>query len=52
MGDAAEEQRAHGDVDHGLGYVEAFLVVADEAAPADHPAEGALHDSSAWDDPH
>ena len=43
MGDAAEQQCAHGDMDHGLGHVEASLVVADEAAPPDHPAEGALN---------
>lgn len=50
MGDASEQQGAHGNVDHGLGYVEALLVVADEAPPADHPAEGALHDPAVGDD--
>ena len=43
MGDAAEQQGAHGDVDHGFGHVEAPLVVPYEAALADYPAEGALH---------
>lgn len=38
MGDATQEQRAHGGVDDGLGHVEALFVVADEAKPADHPA--------------
>ncbi len=44
MCNATEQQGAHGDVDHGLGHVEALLLVADQSAPADHPAEGALHD--------
>lgn len=50
MGDAAEQKGAHGDMDHGLGHIEALFVIADEAAPADHPAEGALHNSTSRDD--
>ena len=50
MGDAAEQQGAHGDVDHGLGHVDAPFVVADEAPPADHPTEGALHHPASRDD--
>jgi hypothetical protein len=34
-------------VDHGFGNVTAALVVADQAAPAGHPAEGSLHDPTA-----
>lgn len=50
MGDAAEQQGAHGDVDHSLGHVEALLVVSHQSAPADHPAERALRDPAARDD--
>lgn len=50
MCDAPEQEGAHGDVDHGLGHVEALLVVANEASPTDHPAEGALHHPPARDD--
>ena len=50
MGDAAEQQRAHGDVDHSLRHVEALPVVVHQAVPADHPAEWALDGPSARDD--
>ena len=50
MGDALEEQRAHGDVDHRLGHVEAPLVVSDKTAPTDHPADGTFDDPPARDD--
>ena len=42
MGDAAQEDAFHRDVDHCLGDIEALLEVADEATPAGQPTEGAL----------
>ena len=50
MGDAAEQEGAHGEADHGLGHVETPLVVEDETVPSDHPAGGLLHHSPAWED--
>src|SRR3954453_21446786 len=44
MRDAPEEQAAHRDMDHGLRDVDAGLVVAYQAAPSHHPAEGPLDD--------
>jgi hypothetical protein len=41
-GVSSEEISAHGDEDHGVGDVDPLLVVTDEAAPADHPAERAF----------
>src|SRR5215216_5870727 len=38
----AEKKASHCDVDHGLGDVEAVLVVAHETPPAHEPSEGAL----------
>src|SRR5665213_2936899 len=42
MGVSADENAAHGDEDHGLGDVDALLVVAHETSPARHPCEGSL----------
>jgi len=40
MADPTQHEAAERDVDHSLGYVDALFVVADEPAPADHPAQG------------
>ena len=46
MSDAPYEKGSEGDMDHGIGYVDALLVVADEATPPCHPAEGSFDDPS------
>src|SRR5467141_717742 len=54
MADPTQHEAAERDVDHSLGYVDALFVVADEPAPADHPAQGPLdhpaarQDGEAW----
>ena len=50
MSDASEEDTSEGDMDHGLGAVDALLVVPHEPAPPGHPSEGALDDPAAWKD--
>lgn len=47
MGVSAQEHATHGDEDHGLGDIKALLIVAHEAPPAGHPAEGAFDHPSA-----
>src|SRR6516164_5696 len=42
MGDSAEQEASHGDMDHGLGDIETLLVVAYETAPPCEPGEGSL----------
>ena len=44
VADASDEEASHGDEDHGLGDVEAPLVVAHGAAKAGHPTEASLDD--------
>src|SRR6516165_3388845 len=43
MADAAQEEAAHGNMDHCIGDVGPVLVVAHEAAPAGHPTESAFN---------
>jgi hypothetical protein len=47
VGHAAQEEASHGDVNHGLGDIEALLEVADETARSDKPAERAFDGSPA-----
>lgn len=42
MADASEEEASHSNVDHGLGDVEALLVVAHQPTPSGEPTEGPL----------
>ena len=50
MSDTPEEEGTEGNVDHGLGDVEALFVHLHEASPAHHPAEGSLCDPSTGQD--
>ena len=38
MADSSQEQAIQGDMDHGLGDVDAMLIVAYQASPAGEPA--------------
>jgi hypothetical protein len=44
VGDSPEEQGAKSDVDHGFGHIEAAFIVADQAPPANQPANDAFYD--------
>lgn len=48
MNDTPKHEASERDVDHGLGDVEVLFVVANQALPADHPAEGSLDDPAPW----
>ena len=43
MGDAAQKETSHGNMDHRLGDIETPLEITDEATPADQPTECALN---------
>src|SRR6478672_7799516 len=47
MADSTKQEASHGNVDHGLGDIQALFVVAHETAPAGEPGEGSLDDPSA-----
>ncbi len=50
MADSTEEEASHGDMDHGLGNVDALLVVAHQPPPSGEPAEGSLDDPATGQD--
>ena len=50
MNGASEEHASEGDVDHGLGAVDALLIVAPEPTPSGRPPEGAFDDLAARQD--
>lgn len=42
MADPFQQQACRGDGDHGLGEIEALLIIAHQAAPTSEPADGPL----------
>src|ERR1700757_3666383 len=48
MNNSPPQESSEGDVDHGLGDIDTFLIIADEASPARHPTESALDHPAAW----
>ena len=47
MRNPSEKEASEGDVDHGLGDIDPFFVVAHETAPSRHPSEGSLNHPAA-----
>ena len=50
MSEPPEQEGSEGDMDHGVRDIDPLFIVAHEAAPAHHPAEGALDNPTARED--
>src|SRR5476649_797491 len=50
MGISSDEVSAHGNENHGMGDVDALLIITHETSPAHHPAKGAFDDPTSGED--
>ena len=50
MGDTPEQEGCEGDLDHGVGELDAFLIVSNGPSPSGHPGECPFDDPSAGED--